>query len=152
LLNLKYVYNLFGSRDNWYKYASFDLRTGKQLTYNEMFINPDKVLENFNTNYILVFKGFIKNNNQETDEEKDEYQSYIEHLETRKLFQLIDLNNVEFIYNEANETTNIHFHYRGQGGVYKKLFPNDYIEFTIEELKPYLSEFFLKRLNLLTIK
>jgi len=148
LLNIEYTYNGYRSTTNWYKYACFDLKTGEQLTYDKMFANPDKMLKKYNESYQSVFTGYLQHNNQETDEEREEYQSYKEHLKTRKPFQLTDLNTIEFIYTQTKKIDRIRFHYQGGGGNYRQLYPNDYIEFTIEELKSYLHDSFKERIEL----
>jgi len=145
LLNIKYRYNAFGNKDEWLKFGIFDLKSGIQFTYNKMFASPEEVLKKYNERYLSVYKSYMIRNKQETEEEREEYESYKEHLETREAFVLSDLNNVELVYN-TDQVVKINFHYKGMGGNYSQLFPNDYIEFSFDELKQYMSKSFVDRL------
>lgn len=145
LLNIKYKYNTFRSNDEWLKFAMFDLKSGIQYTYDKMFANPTEVLKKYNERYESVIKGYIRNNKQETEKEREEYEAYKEHLKARNVFDLSDLNNVEFVYDKT-QITNMRFHYKGKGGNYRQLFPNDYIEFSFEELESYISKLVVDRL------
>ena len=148
ILSLEYSYNNFGSYENWNKYACFDLETGEQLTFDKMLVRPEEVLKKYNKRYIVIIENHIDNNKQETEEEKDEYQSYKEHLKTRELFIVEDLNSIEFVYTETKKINSIRFHYHGSSGNHRQLFPSDYIEFTLDELKPYFSKSFKDRIKL----
>lgn len=144
ILCIEYSYNSIGSYDEWYKYACFNLNLREHLTYNKIFSNPNEVLKKYNKRYVQRINKYIKNNKQLTEEDKEEYEIYKSHLNLRTPFKLIDLNNIELIYNNQNKLEFIRFHYNGQGGVYRQLFPNDYIDFSINELKPFLKKSFNK--------
>jgi hypothetical protein len=141
ILNIEYSYNSFGSHDEWYKYACFNLKTVERITHDKMFKDSNEILKKYNEKYVQRINNYIKNNRQKTEEDKEEYDIYKEHLETRNSFKLTDLNNVEFIYT-GNKIESIRFHYNGMSGVYNQLFPNDYIEFSTKELRPFLKDFF----------
>ena len=147
ILNIKYNYNSFGSNENWSKYACFDLKTGERVTYDLLFIRPKVALEKYNQRYLSEIKAHLKENKLVTENDKEEYELYKDHLEMKIPFNLEDLNNLEFVYDKTNKIKYIRFHYNGTGGTYKALFPNDYIEFTIYELKPNLKEYLNDRLN-----
>ncbi|MBL4746284.1 MAG: hypothetical protein JKY08_07935 [Flavobacteriaceae bacterium] len=146
ILNIKYSYNQYGSYDEYFKYACFNLKIGERINYPKMFTSPKSVLKMYNKKYVLGYETYLKKNNSQTADEYniEEYEVYKEHLENRTSFQLKSLNNIELIYNQLGEITHIRFHHNGQGGAYKRFFPKSYEEFTIKELEPYLREGFKK--------
>ncbi|MCF6346853.1 MAG: hypothetical protein L3J20_00960 [Flavobacteriaceae bacterium] len=143
ILNIKYSYNGFENNEIWNKYACFDLETGERITYDLMFINPNIVLEEYNQRYISEIKTYIKKNKLLTEESKEEYELYKEHLEMKTPFKLQDLNNFVAIYDKTDKIKSVRFQYNGTGGVYKSMFPNGYIEFTIDELKPIVKKYLI---------
>ncbi|WP_148044315.1 hypothetical protein [Sinomicrobium pectinilyticum] len=69
ILSLKYCYNSFGNRDEYYKYACFDLKTGERITYEEMFLNPEEILQTYNEKYVREITDYLRALKTEEDEE-----------------------------------------------------------------------------------
>lgn len=145
LLNLEYGYNQWMNFDEWFKYAVFDLKDGQRIASKEIFSNPGAVLSMLEQRYLNVFKGYLVTNQRETDEDEHEYQLYLEHLEYRVPFELKALDNLELIYNDDEYLDALYFHYQGQAGNYRQIFPNGYIEFSAKELAGFFTPGFLLR-------
>lgn len=149
ILNIEYGYNMFSNPDEYFKYAVFNLENGRRIAYEQMFNNAKTILKMFDDKYVSGIKNYVADLNQDDEEEFHEYGLYKEHLEIRIPFKLEDLNNFEIVYDSTQtKATELKFHYNGQGGVYRRLFPPDYIAFNIEELKPLLTEYFKKQLGI----
>jgi len=146
-LVLQYSYNAYGSTDEYYKYACFNLVNQERITNKSIFTDGISVLNMYNKKYRASLKNYMNDLDTSDEDEQDEYTIIKDHLESGKPFTLGDLDNFELIY-ENNSLTHIRFHYNGQGGLYKQTFPAGYQEFTVQELKPYTSESFLKELVL----
>ncbi len=149
ILNIEYAYNAYSNPDEYFKYATFNLITGERITYNKIFKNPPKILNDYNSKYTSEIKSYLKKLNTNDEEELDEYNLYKEHLETRNSFKLEDLNNLEIIYDPIKgKVTQLKFHYNGQGGYYRQYLQKGFIDFNIEELRPYLTDEFKKQLEI----
>jgi len=147
ILNIEYSYNGFGNPDQYNKYASFDLIKEERLTHQQIFTDASSVINTYNTKYVANFEEYLNDLDTENEDDLDEYDAIKEHLKTRTPFRLNDLNNFELVYvDDAIES--IRFHYNGQGGLYKNVFPSGYEEFSLEDLKPYLSDSFKKQISL----
>ena len=148
LLNIEYGYNGFSSSDEYYKYAVFNVNNGERIGYEAMFNNPQKILKLYNKIYASEIKRYLKSLDKNDEDEQETYMLYKEHLESKAAFTLEDLNNLEIIYDASNEkATQLKFHYNGIGGVYRQYFPADFVDFSIEKVKPKLTEAFKKHLG-----
>lgn len=157
ILNIKYSYNQLSSYDDYYKYACFNLKSGERITAENMFNNPNQLLDIYNNIYIEGYENYLRNYNPKIADVHDssdyehyqnEYELFKEHVENRTPFKIEDLNNLELIYGDLGKITHIRFHYNGQGRPYRIYFPPSYEEFTIEVLKPHLTKGFKKQLGL----
>jgi len=142
LLNIKYQYNEFSNYDLYYKYALINLSTGLRLKHIEIFSESETILKLYNKKYIDENKSYLKKFDLDSadEDELDEYDIIKSHLDTRSLFELNDLNNIELIYNhESSEFTEIRFHYNGAGGVYKNVLTAGYISFKVNDIRELLT-------------
>ena len=142
VLCLEYSYSNLGSKEEWFKYGCFDLKDGKRITYDKIFIHTEDLLNKLNNQYILNLKTEL----EEYEEDDLEYEIIEDYLSDRTMFSTNDLNNFEIIYSkDSDKLEYIRFYYNGMGGIYSTVISDGYIEYSISEIKNYLNELFLNR-------
>jgi len=149
-LNLHYQYNEFGSHDVFHKHALIDLSSGKRVLYLNMFDDPNRVLELYNAKYIEEFESYLTefSGKSLSEDEQEEYDVIRNHLDSRKPFQLHELNNCELLFDsEKKRFTGLRFHYNGSGGIYKSILTEGSISFSLKELEPLINEGFKRQLG-----
>lgn len=132
-LSLKYIYNSLNDKDEYFKYATFNLKTGKRITYDMLFSDVEKVIQLYENKYLLNF-----------DVNDEEIKGY---LEDRERFTSSDLNNFDFEYDTKGNIKAINFYYNGMGGNYRSIFPSGFEKIEIEKIFPLLTTEFKETIN-----
>lgn len=133
-LSFKYQYNQRGNYSLYEKYFLINTHNGERLKTSTLYNNVDSLVSFYNEKYKQELKNEISLSS--TDEVVvDVLNDYLINFNG---FNSKDLENIELVSNEDNEIVKIRFHYNGLSGYYKSIWPQGFLEFDINSLKPYL--------------
>lgn len=122
-ISIEYKYNALRFSNEYYKYATFDLQTGKKILGKQILKNPNEILVKANNRVILTLTP-----TKDTSEE--DAITMKELLASFEKYALQDLDNFYFDYDEKGKIK-ICFYFQGFDKPYQHLYSGTHICYDI---------------------